>query len=166
MLWVSPSLIKEWADSFNLCSSPTRLVYHSSHPRVGEAGACSHDSWHQESQGLVDLSALRRMPKDFNLIAWGGVRYWHLKKLPGWPCFVAGLRLCWPGGKAHILNQDLKKKKKKKSMYFSIHDVHGFQNLDLCSVNRLASNKIKFESYCYYYCLKRKGRGKEAFSKI
>lgn len=59
-----------------------------------------------------------------------------------------------------------KKKKKKKSMYFSIHDVHGFQNLDLCSINRLASNKIKFESYCYYYCLKRKGRGKEAFSKI
>lgn len=51
-------------------------------------------------------------------------------------------------------------------MYFSIHDVHGFQNLDLCSVNRLASNKIKFESNCYYYCLKRKGRGKEAFSKI
>ena len=51
-------------------------------------------------------------------------------------------------------------------MYFSIHDVHGFENLDLCSVNRLASNKIKFESYCYYYCLKRKGRGKEAFSKI
>ena len=57
-------------------------------------------------------------------------------------------------------------KKKKKCRYFSIHDVHGFQNLDLCSVNRLASNKIKFESYCYYYCLKRKGRGKEAFSRF
>lgn len=132
---------------------------------VGEAGACSYDSWYQESQRLVDLSALCHVPKDFSLIAWGGVRYWHLKKLPGWSCFVTGLRLHWPGGKAHIFNQDFKIKK-KKSMYFSIHDVHGFQNLDLCSVNRLASNKIKFESKCYYYCLKRKGRGKEAFSKI
>lgn len=117
MLRVSPSLIKEWADSFNLCSSPMRLAYHSSHPTVGDAGACSYDSWHQENQGLVDLSALRCMPKDFNLIAWGGVRYWHLKKLPGWSCFVTGLRPRWPGGKAHILNQDWKKKKMHVLLY-------------------------------------------------
>lgn len=141
-----------WTNSYNLCSCPRRVAYCLSHYTDGEGEV--QGGWvpvptrqlgpGKLESGSLTCTALLGQRLQFDCLEWSLALVFL--KLPGWFRCAAGTESHWPGGKTQLLIKTLKMKKSKQ---FSSHDVHGFPNLDLCSGNRLASNKIKSGSHCY-----------------